>query len=49
MDTPEHHLKVEIFADYCIDKTDEEVNRILDKIAAITYPVLRAAEEEKEP
>lgn len=49
MDNLENHLKVEIFVNYCISKTDEEVREILAKIAEITYPVLRAAAEEKEP
>jgi hypothetical protein len=29
--------------DYCKDKTPEEIQAILDRIAAIAYPELRAA------
>lgn len=34
--------------DYCRDKTPEEVKTILNRIAAIAYPALKAAHIRKE-
>lgn len=38
--------RIKICDDYCRDKTPEDVQRILDNIARITYPVLRKAYED---
>lgn len=37
---------IKICDDFCRDKTSEEVQRILDNIARIAYPVLRKANED---
>jgi len=38
---------IKICDDFCRDKTPEDVQRILDSIARITYPVLRKVYEDE--
>ena len=37
------NTRAKINDEYCRDKTEEEVEEILKKVARITYPYLRAA------